>query len=241
MYQIKGRVGRGARRAYAIFFYRKDRSLTEIAMKRLNTLQEYSELGSGFKIAMKDLEIRGAGNILGRAQSGDIIDVGFELYVQLLQEKLSELRNEKRDDFESSIVISQDFYFPENYMSDTRQKMEFYKKLASSTTVQALQNVVQEMNDRFGKPPEIVSNMIAQEEIRIQANLMKLEKLELADDKFTLTALPQTTLQIDRLSALIQNDQRFAVNPNDARKIDFTPMNKKQALIELKGILQYIQ
>ena len=241
MYQIKGRVGRGSRQAYAIFFYRKDQSLTEIAMKRLNTLQEYSELGSGFKIAMKDLEIRGAGNILGKAQSGDIVDVGFELYVQLLQEKLSELRNEKRDDFESSIVISQDFYFPENYMSDTRQKMEFYKKLASSTTVQALQNVVQEMNDRFGKPPDIVSNMIAQEEIRIQANLMKLEKLELVGDKFTLTALPQTTLQIDKLSALIQNDQRFAVNPNDARKIHFTPMNKKQALIELKGILQYIQ
>ena len=126
LYQIRGRVGRSGRKAYAYLFYPADRSLSEAAEKRLNTIYEYQELGSGFKVAMRDLEIRGAGNLLGKEQSGNIMDIGFDLYVQLLNEAVSKLKNEEVEiEIRTILNISANFYIPETYIPDSKQKIEF--------------------------------------------------------------------------------------------------------------------
>ena len=240
LYQIKGRVGRSGRQAFAYFFYPKDRVMTELANKRLSTLQEYVDLGSGFKIAMKDLEIRGAGSILGKEQSGDIVDVGFELYVQLLQEKLAELRHESRDDFECQVTIAQDFYFPDDYIADTRQKMEFYKKISAAREIASIESVRTELEDRFGKPPVLVENMIAQEEIRILGSQLRLEKISFKDGQVNMYASPGTSVKIDNLMHLIQNDERFSLDDKDPRKVVFKPANTEKSILEFKSILEYI-
>jgi transcription-repair coupling factor (superfamily II helicase) len=245
LYQLKGRVGRSAVQAFAYFFYSAHGTLTEVAQKRLNTLQEYDDLGSGFKIAMKDLELRGAGNLLGKEQSGDIVDVGFELYVQMLQSKVEELKgNVADDDFRSQIVISQDFYFPENYIQETRQKMEFYKKLASAKNIEAIEDIEAELTDRFGRPPGKVAAMILQEEVRVLSDQLKFDKVEWLSAKnyFELIASPFTTLEMTKLTDLLSRDSRFQLDPDDARKLIVKPTftEFEKALVELKGILDFI-
>lgn len=245
LYQLKGRVGRSAIQAFAYFFYSAHGTLTEIAQKRLNTLQEYDDLGSGFKIAMKDLELRGAGNLLGKEQSGDIVDVGFELYVQMLQSKVEELKgNITEDDFRSQIVISQDFFFPGEYIEETRQKMEFYKKLASAKTIEDLEDIEAELTDRFGRPPGKVKAMILQEQVRVLSDQLRFDKVEWlpAKSHFELIASPYTTLDMTKLTDLLRRDSRFKLDPADARKLVVQPTSTEleKAIVELKGILDFI-
>lgn len=243
LYQIKGRVGRSERQAFSYFFYPKEISLNEIAQKRLNTLQEYDGLGAGFKIAMKDLEIRGAGNILGSEQSGDIVDVGFELYIQMLNDKMDEMRDQERDDFSATIIIGQNFYLPESYIPDTKQKIEVYKKMASSTDMQNLEAVREEVEDRFGQMPAQVEGMWFSEAIRILANNIKMDKIEMKEKYFSIYAGPQTKLATERVGRLIQNDSRFKISADDAKRLLFYPSGKKLAekLSEFKKILEYLK
>jgi transcription-repair coupling factor (superfamily II helicase) len=129
LYQIRGRVGRSGRKAYAYLFYPANKSMTEQAEKRLNTISEYQELGAGFKIAMRDLEIRGAGNLLGTEQSGSIMEIGFDLYVQMLNEAVSKLKKEDiAIEVRTIVNLATSFYIPEDYIPDTKQKIEFYKR-----------------------------------------------------------------------------------------------------------------
>ncbi|MDH5720248.1 MAG: transcription-repair coupling factor [Spirochaetia bacterium] len=242
MYQLKGRVGRSDRQAFAYFLYPEKRVLSETAQKRLNTIQEYDELGAGFKIAMKDLEIRGAGNILGKEQSGDIMEVGFELYVRMLQDKIAELKDEAKEEFEAAVSVPQDFYFPDEYIADTRQKMEFYKKMISAGTLENLQIITETMQDRFGKIPEKVETMIVQEAVKILANRLKIEKVELKEGCFLLTASAHTDVSMEKLLELMKNDKRFQFNPVDPRQIIFRPLQKEtgKALLELRRVLEYL-
>ena len=242
MYQLKGRVGRSDRQAFAYFLYPEKRVLSETAQKRLNTIQEYDELGAGFKIAMKDLEIRGAGNILGKEQSGDIMEVGFELYVRMLQDKIAELKDEAREEFEAAVSIPQDFYFPDSYIADTRQKMEFYKKMISAGTLENLQAVTETITDRFGKMPDKVETMISQEAVKILSNRLKIDKVELKNNRFVLTASAHTDVSMEKLMNLMKHDTRFQFNPNDPRQIIFIPAQKEtgKALLELRRVLEYL-
>ncbi len=243
LYQIKGRVGRSDRQAYAYFFYPAKMVLNEVAQKRLNTLQEYDELGAGFKIAMKDLEIRGAGNILGAEQSGDIMAVGFELYVQMLQEKIAELRAEKKEPVPDCVVnIHQNFFFPDSYISDTRQKMEFYKKLASATSLEEIAAVAQQLEDRFGGYPAQVEAMILQEKIRVLGHQLRLERIDTEESGFSFTISASTKIAVERLMKLIQKDDRFTIDKADPRKVLFVPRSAglSDRLREFTGILEYI-
>lgn len=242
LYQIKGRVGRADRQAYAYFFYPAGGALGEIAQKRLNTLQDYDELGAGFKIAMKDLEIRGAGNLLGKEQSGEILDIGFELYVQMLQDKVHELRGEESGDFECQLVFPQNYFFPDSYIPDTRQKMEFYKKMASATSLDELISVEKEMTDRFGEPPEQVSSMLLVEELRQYGKKLRLEKIELKEDVFMLTAGKDTSVSTDSLLQLVQKDERFSLHPEQPNIIEVRPrQSAAKGLREMIQILNYLQ
>jgi transcription-repair coupling factor (superfamily II helicase) len=243
LYQIKGRVGRSDRQAYAYFFYPPGMTFSEKAEKRLNTLTEYDGLGDGFKIAMKDLEIRGAGNILGKEQSGDIMAVGFELYVNMLHEKLAELNNEvKAEDFECNVQIPQDYFIPDNYIQDIRQKMEFYKKLTSVSTLDEIEYLIIELGDRFGEMPDSVMGMCQQEKLRIVCRQLKFEKITFINGILSLYASPQMKVELDKLVGLIKRDNRFFLDPTDLRKLNFKSKseNTLEVLHEINSILSYL-
>ncbi len=161
LYQLRGRVGRSNRIAHAYFCYRKDKALTETAEKRLGAIREFTELGSGFKIAMRDLEIRGAGNLLGPEQHGQIAAVGFELYCRLLDEAIREKKGEIPPELPEPVIeIPVDAYIPVQYIPDTKQKVDIYKKIAAANTLESVELVNDEIIDRFGNPLAPVANLI---------------------------------------------------------------------------------
>ena len=170
LYQLRGRVGRSARQAYAYFLYESSRVLSEVAQKRLNTILEYQELGSGFKVAMRDLEIRGAGNVLGVEQSGHIIDVGYELYLSLLSDAIQALRGAKVEmEQNCSVQLHTDFYIPDTYIHDVRQRIEFYKRFAAARSEDDIAELGLEMQERFGACDNTTAVFIKQERLRIMA------------------------------------------------------------------------
>lgn len=162
LYQLRGRVGRSNRIAYAYLLYRPDKSLSEIAEKRLEAIKGFTELGSGFKIAMQDLSIRGAGNILGAAQSGFIDSVGYELYAQLLEEAIlkKQGKTKKRQKSNAEIQLQIDAYLPSDYITDQRQKIEIYKRIKEIDNLVNYQELQEEMVDRFGDYPDVVAYLL---------------------------------------------------------------------------------
>jgi transcription-repair coupling factor (superfamily II helicase) len=168
LYQLRGRVGRSDRVAYAYLFYPKDKALSEVAMKRLQVISDFTELGSGFKIAMKDMEIRGAGNLLGREQSGDIYSVGFDLYMRLLDEAVRKLEDEHYEaETETLLELEYSGFIPDSYIDSAQEKMEVYKKIAAVRTHEELESLGAELADRFGPPPDEAASLLALAELRI--------------------------------------------------------------------------
>ncbi|WP_027415771.1 transcription-repair coupling factor [Aneurinibacillus terranovensis] len=171
LYQLRGRVGRSNRIAYAYFTYQRDKVLTEVAEKRLQAIKEFTELGSGFKIAMRDLAIRGAGNLLGAEQHGFIASVGFDLYSEMLREAIEELKGQpkKQEEIQPEITITVDAFIPSEYIQDGKQKIEMYKKFAAVSTVEDIKELTEEMLDRFGTPPQSVQNLLFVARLRVYA------------------------------------------------------------------------
>jgi transcription-repair coupling factor (superfamily II helicase) len=179
LYQLRGRVGRSDRVAYAYLFYPGDKALSEVAMKRLQVISDFTELGSGFKIAMKDLEIRGAGNLLGREQSGDIYSVGFDLYMRLLEEAIRRLENENYEaESETLLELEYSGFIPDSYIDGAQEKMEVYKKIASIHTREELDLVYEELLDRFGPPPDEAASLLSLAEIRIICRALSISSLK---------------------------------------------------------------
>ncbi len=162
LYQMRGRVGRSHRMAFAYFTYRQDKVLTEVAEKRLQAIKEFAELGAGFKIAMRDLEIRGAGNILGAQQHGNIVSVGFEMYCRLLDEAVQKLKTGQIIEVvpEPVLEFNIDAYISGDYISDAMHKMEIYQRIAASRSEQHIADLLDELIDRFGEPPICVINLL---------------------------------------------------------------------------------
>lgn len=161
LYQLKGRIGRSERRAFAYFTYEKNKSISEISEKRLMAIRDFSEFGSGFKIAMRDLELRGAGNILGECQSGHVETIGYELYVRMLEESIREVKGEKLNLKEQTqIELSVDAYIPSNYITDNNQKIDMYNKIARIESRDDLNEIFEELIDRFGDVPKVVVNVM---------------------------------------------------------------------------------
>jgi transcription-repair coupling factor (superfamily II helicase) len=178
LYQLRGRVGRSSHRAYAYFICPETTSLSDEARKRIEVIHELCEPGSGFKIATYDLEIRGAGELLGTSQTGHIAEVGFEMYTSLLEEAALEMRGEPRTEEvppEISLKVSQ--YLPEEYIPDTRQRLGFYKRLASASDESELAEISDELEDRFGAPPERARTLV--ETMGLKVLLKRLRAREL--------------------------------------------------------------
>jgi transcription-repair coupling factor (superfamily II helicase) len=180
LYQLRGRVGRSNRIAYAYFTYQRDKVLSETAEKRLQAIKEFTELGSGFKIAMRDLSIRGAGNLLGAEQHGHIATVGFEMYSQMLKEAVVELQqgvSETHEVTEPQLDLNVDAYLPSEYITDEKQKIELYKKIRSLQTLEQVSDLEEEMEDRFGDLPDPVQNLIRVAKLRAYAMKYGIESM----------------------------------------------------------------
>ncbi len=184
LYQLRGRVGRSDRQAYAYFFYRNDAKLDERAQQRLNALREFAGLGSGLKLAMRDLEIRGAGNLLGAEQHGAMISVGFELYAEMLAEAIRELRGQPEETFYLPPVdVPVNVYIPASYIADDSQRILFYKKMAAVRQNKDVEEIERELRDRFGPLPEVVQNALWLLRLRLQAARIGVAEVK-ADKKW---------------------------------------------------------
>lgn len=179
LHQIRGRVGRSSRRAFAYFTYPPYRSLSEIATKRLSAMREYTEFGSGFKIALRDLEIRGAGNILGAEQHGQLDSVGYDLYVKILNEAVLEEKGEAPEPkFESSVDVSMDAFLPEKYIKSESQRMDIYKKIAHIEVPEDLDDLADELMDRFGEIPKPADTLMYVSLARSLSSSARIKKIE---------------------------------------------------------------
>lgn len=194
LYQLRGRVGRSDRLAYAYFTYRKDKILTEVAEKRLQAIKEFTELGAGFKIAMRDLEIRGAGNLLGAEQSGLMMNVGFEMYCRLLEEAVNEVKHvpSKPPIPEPTIDIAVEAYIADTYIGDGMQKIEMYQRIAQTRSDEEMCEIYDEMIDRFGDMPQAVHNLLMVARIRNLARRLAMQSVQQAKDRIMLNFTAQS-------------------------------------------------
>ena len=216
LYQLRGRVGRSDRQAYAYLLYPENKALSEIAMKRLQVISDFTELGSGFKIAMKDMEIRGAGNLLGRDQSGDVYSVGFDLYVRLLNDAVNRLMSSKDYKEQTEVLMELEYtgFIPESYITNPQIKMEIYKKIAGITEDKELDSVVGELTDRFGPIPDEVSSLLALAEIRIICKKLAISTIKERQGEVKIEFQQVSNLSIDKIMKLIKdNPGTIRLNP----------------------------
>ncbi len=179
LHQIRGRIGRSSRRAYAYFTYPKDKTLTEIATKRLSAIKEYTEFGSGFKIAMRDLEIRGAGSLLGAEQHGHMESVGYDLYIKILNEAILDEKGEALPrKTESVIDLSVDAYLPDKYVRSGAQRIDLYKKIAGIETPEDISDILDELTDRFGEPPKAAHTLVRIAYLRAMASRAHIARID---------------------------------------------------------------
>lgn len=190
LYQLRGRVGRSNRQGYAYFMYEKDKVLSEIAEKRLKAIKEFTEFGSGFKIAMRDLEIRGAGNILGPQQHGHMAVIGYDLYVKMLNDAIRKVKGEIVEEIDVEIDLPVNAYIPDSYIEDEIIKIEMYKKIASVENEEDLNDVKEELEDRFSDIPKSVSTLMSIAYMKTLCKKLGIEKVKMIKDEIIL--LPQT-------------------------------------------------
>ena len=206
LYQLRGRVGRSDRKAYAYLLYPGNKSLSEIAMKRLQVISDFTELGSGFKIAMKDMEIRGAGNLLGRDQSGSVYSVGFDLYVKLLNEAVNRLMSQ--EDYKSTpetlMELEYTGFIPDTYVQNPQTKMEIYKKIAAIQNDDELDSVYLELMDRFGPVPDEVLSLLSLAKIRILCKKLNISTIKERQGTISVEFARVSDINVNKVLSLIK-------------------------------------
>ena len=209
LYQLRGRVGRSNRTSYAFLMYKKDKMLKEIAEKRLQAIREFTDLGSGFKIAMKDLEIRGAGNLLGERQHGHMEAVGYDLYCKMLNEAVKTLKGMKKaeEDFDTYVDMDVDAFIPPEYIVNEVQKLEIYKRIASLENEAECDDMRKELKDRFGTVPKSVENLIQISLIRVMAHRRYVTEIKGKMGQITFFMEPYAPVHVERLPELMAKYQ----------------------------------
>lgn len=206
LYQLRGRVGRSNRTSYAFLMYKKDKMLKEVAEKRLQAIKEFTDLGSGFKIAMRDLEIRGAGNLLGERQHGHMEAVGYDLYCKMLNEAVKRLKgnNNSEEDFNTYVDMDVDAFIPASYIVNEVQKLEIYKRIASLEDKTECEDMKTELLDRFGNIPNSVENLIQISLIRVEAHARYVTEIKGKVGSVTFMMEPFAPVHVERLPYLLQ-------------------------------------
>ena len=209
LYQLRGRIGRSNRTAYAFLMYRQNVMLKETAEKRLAAIREYTDLGSGFKIAMRDLELRGAGNLLGAQQHGHMNAVGYDLYCKMLNEAVKEAKGiHTMEDFETSVDLNVDAYIPDSYISNEFQKLDIYKRIAGIETQQDYDDMLEELLDRFGEPGKAVLNLLAIAKLKAIAHQGYVTEIKQTGKTVRFTLYEKARLNTEGFPALMQKYRR---------------------------------
>jgi transcription-repair coupling factor (superfamily II helicase) len=205
LYQLRGRVGRDRLQAYAYLLIPADGRVDETAAKRLRVVQELTALGSGLKVALRDMEIRGAGNLLGAQQHGQIEMVGFDLYLKLLEEAVRDLRGEPpEDEVDPVVTVDTAAHLPEDYVAEPAQRLALYKRLAGVLTIAEVEDARRELRDRFGPLPDTAARLLDVVALRIDARALRLERLEVRAGRALLTFAPSTPVPPQRLVELLR-------------------------------------
>ncbi|HEV5906305.1 TPA: transcription-repair coupling factor [Streptococcus pneumoniae] len=244
LYQLRGRVGRSNRIAYAYLMYRPEKSISEVSEKRLEAIKGFTELGSGFKIAMRDLSIRGAGNLLGKSQSGFIDSVGFELYSQLLEEAIAKRNGNDnantRTKGNAELILQIDAYLPDTYISDQRHKIEIYKKIRQIDNRVNYEELQEELIDRFGEYPDVVAYLLEIGLVKSYLDKVFVQRVERKDNKITIQFEKVTQrlfLAQDYFKALSVTNLKAGIAENKGlMELVFDVQNKKDYEI-LEGLL----
>jgi len=206
LYQLRGRVGRSNRNAYAFLMYRRDKVLREVAEKRLSAIKEFTDLGSGFKIAMRDLEIRGAGNLLGKKQHGHMAAVGYDLYCRMLNEAVRHLKGEELEEsFNTAVELDVDAYIPPSYIMNEYQKLDIYKRVAGIETQAECEDMKEELLDRFGEIPKSVDNLLRVAMIRMQAHKLYITEVKGKNEVLKFTMKQDAKIRVEGIGDLIVN------------------------------------
>lgn len=206
LYQLRGRVGRSSRTAYAFLMYRRNKSLKEVAEKRLAAIKEFTELGSGFKIAMRDLEIRGAGNLLGEEQSGHMASVGYELYCKLLNAAVAKekgIDEAIEDDFETNVDIRLDAYIPASYIRDEETRLDIYKRISTLSSDEEQQELLEELIDRFGDPGRPLLSLLDAALLRNTAHRTFITRIKQDNDQVTLSFWEKARIDAARIPEIV--------------------------------------
>lgn len=204
LYQLRGRVGRSNRTAYAFLMYRRNKILKEVAEKRLASIREYSDLGSGFKIAMRDLEIRGAGNLLGAEQSGHMEAVGYDLYCKMLNQAVKEARGDKvEESFDTSVDIQVNAYIPPSYIASESQKLDMYKRIAGVETEEEAEDMIAELIDRFGEPPKSVENLLAVAKLKGKAHRIYIKEIVQQEKNLKISMYERANVDLAKIPELV--------------------------------------
>ncbi len=211
-------MGHSNRTAYAFLMYRRDRILAETAEKRLGAIREYTELGSGFRIAMRDLEIRGAGNLLGRAQSGHMAEIGYDLYCKLLNQSVLKLKGEaqEQDEYETTIDLNIDAFLPDSYIPNETQKLDLYKRIASIMGEDDYEDMMDELMDRYGELPRNVQNLLKVALIKSIAHDTYLTELAQKGQELHFTFWQKAPMDVDKIGPFMgryKRRLRFVAGP----------------------------
>lgn len=246
LYQLRGRIGRSSRVAYAYFTYKPNKVLTEVSEKRLEAIKDFTELGSGFKIAMRDLSIRGAGNLLGKQQHGFIDSVGYDLYTQMLSDAVAKKQGKSaKVSTDSEVELGIEAYLPSDYIEDQRQKIELYKRIRQVENQEQFVEIQEDLIDRFGDYPLEVTNLLAIGQIKMLADQTLIEKIQRHDDDIMVTLSKRATQklqQADIFEALSVTQLRAMVNvSNDKMQVKLVIQPAMKETDWLKQLQQFIE
>lgn len=250
LYQLRGRVGRSNRMAYAFMLYKRDKLLKEIAEKRLAAIREFTDLGSGFKIAMRDLEIRGAGNLLGAEQHGHMEAVGYDLYCKMLNEAVKHLKGEMEEEesYNTTIDLNVDAYIPASYIPNEYQKLDVYKRIASIENEEEMDDMVEELIDRFGDIPRKVQQLLNIAALKALAHRAYIIAIEQKGEEYKFTMYEKAKVKADQIPILLQQfkgNLTFKVDTNPYFLYEKKSRNKKEkdeSILEcVKSVITGIQ
>ncbi|MPM26154.1 Transcription-repair-coupling factor [bioreactor metagenome] len=242
LYQLRGRVGRTNRIAYAYFTYMKDKVLTEVAEKRLKAIKDFTELGSGFKIAMRDLEIRGAGNIMGSAQHGHMATVGYDLYCRMLEDAVKLIKGDiDKEPIETTVDIKIDAYIPSSYIVDETQKIEVYKKIASIDSYEYMMELQEEIEDRFSDIPNTVYNLMDIAYVRALAKEIGIVEIKETGSEILITFQNKTYLTPELVKTVLEKYRKeIAFKMGDTPVLGWKFKGIKKEVV-LKHLIQIVK
>ena len=237
LYQLRGRVGRSNRTSFAFLMYKRDKMLKEVAEKRLQAIKQFTELGSGFKIAMKDLEIRGAGNLLGAEQSGHMESVGYDLYCKMLNEAVKSMKGEtvEEENYETSIDIDIDAYIPSTYIMNEFLKLDMYKRIAQITTEEEFLDLQEELMDRFGELPQSVNNLLNIALLKARCHSLYITNCVQKENTVKLVMYQKAKINPEGIPVLVAQykpDLKFTMETNPYFTYNLQP-NKKGAKLDV--------